>query len=227
MLFIESARHVQDRPNGRAGPRFIAEGLAQAGLPVRLSVGQVRVTGADQVPASGSVLHRAGLMDGWLNGGGPLLRRAVRALGVSLADRLAPVNPLDLFLVREDGLAQAIDASQPARWQAWGATIAAAERDYDRQQASSPAWLLADAPESVAAEDPVWGIHGSLGQASGPAYGVRSPEDLAACQPGVILVRAPPQPGPPCSPAPAGIVAEKAARCPMMRLPRGSTASQP
>lgn len=45
----------------------------QAALPrlaVRLCVGQVRVTGAEQIPASGPVLfvglHRAGLMDGWV-----------------------------------------------------------------------------------------------------------------------------------------------------------------
>ncbi len=45
----------------------------QAALPrlaVRLCVGRVRVTGAEQVPATGPVLfvglHRAGLMDGWV-----------------------------------------------------------------------------------------------------------------------------------------------------------------
>ncbi len=119
---------------------------------------------------------------------GPLLRRAVRALGESLADRLALTDPLDLFFAREDGLAQAIAADQPARWQELGAMIAAAKRDYVRQRASSPVWSLADAPEPVAAADALRGIPGSPGQASGPAYVVRSPEDFAACPPGAILV---------------------------------------
>ena len=119
---------------------------------------------------------------------GPLLRRPVQALGVSLADRLGLADPLDLFFAREDGLAQAIAADQLASWQALGATIAAAKRDYVRQQASSPVWSLADAPEPVAAEDALRGIPGSPGQASGPAYVIRSPEDFAACPAGAILV---------------------------------------
>ncbi len=109
-------------------------------------------------------------------------------LGVSLADRLALTDPLDLFFAREDGLAQAIAADQPARWLALHATIAAAKRDYVRQRASSPVWSQADAPEPVAAADALLGIPGSPGQASGPAYVVRSPDDFAACPPGAILV---------------------------------------
>ncbi len=119
---------------------------------------------------------------------GPLLRRAVQALGVSLADRLPLPDPLDLFFAREDALARAIAADGPATWQELGTAIAAAKRDYARQQATSPVWSLAEAPEPTVAEDALRGIPGSPGRATGPAYVVRSPEDFAACPAGAILV---------------------------------------
>ncbi len=119
---------------------------------------------------------------------GPLLRRAVQALGASVADHLPLTDPLDLFFAREDALAQAITTDEAAMWQALGNAVSAAKRDYLRQQASSPVWSLADAPEPAVDEDALQGIPGSPGYAAGPAYVVRSPDDFAACPPGAILV---------------------------------------
>ncbi len=119
---------------------------------------------------------------------GPLLRRAVQALGASVADHLPLADPLDLFFAREDALAQAIATGQAAMWQAVGNAVSAAKRDYVRQQASSPVWSRADAPEPAVDEDALQGIPGSPGRATGPAYVVRSPDDFAACPPGAVLV---------------------------------------
>ncbi len=121
---------------------------------------------------------------------GPLLRRAVQALGASLAGRLPLAEPLDLFFAREDA-AGAGDRRRrkPATWQAL------AHRGRRREARPRPAAGQSPPPgrsptrrSRRSPRMPCTGIPGSPGRAAGPAYVVRSPDDFAACPPGAVLV---------------------------------------
>ena len=119
---------------------------------------------------------------------GPLLRRAVAALGASPARAGAIAEPLDLFFATEAALAEAVARDTAEGWRSLGASIGEAKRAYARQRTMSPAWTL-EADQGMTGEaDGLTGIPGSPGRAQGPAYIVRSPDDFAACPAGAILV---------------------------------------
>ena len=117
---------------------------------------------------------------------GPLLRRAVVALGRAAAG--ATLQPLDLFFAHEADLADAVAQDRPEAWRTLGSKIVAAKQAYARQQQASPPWTPGGEPDTADAADGLTGIPGSPGQAQGPAYIVRSPDDFAACPAGAILI---------------------------------------
>ena len=119
---------------------------------------------------------------------GPLLRRAVAALGRDLAADGVIAAPLDLFFAPEAALADAVEQDRPGCWQALAAGIARAKADHQAQGTRSPPWSLQDAPAPVPDSDGMTGIPGSPGCVVAPAYIVRSPDDFAACPSGAILV---------------------------------------
>ncbi len=119
---------------------------------------------------------------------GPLLRRAVAALGRPLAGAGVIEDAMDLFFAHEAALAAAVAADGPEGWSVLAADIAAAKQAWRAQQDAAPDWSL-DAPsEPVDDAEGLRGIPGSPGRAVGPAYVVRSPEDFAGCPEGAILV---------------------------------------
>ena len=119
---------------------------------------------------------------------GPLLRRAVMALGQRPAASGLIEHPLDLFFAHEADLADAVARDCPEAWQHLGTKIVAAKRAYARQQQASPPWTPGGELDLVDATNGLSGIPGSPGRAQGPAYIVRSPDDFAACPAGAILV---------------------------------------
>ena len=119
---------------------------------------------------------------------GPLLRRAVAALGHAPAAAGAIEQPLDLFFAREADLAQAVAQDRPEAWQRLGTAIAAAKQAYAHQLQASPPWTPGGELDVADAIAGLTGIPGSPGRAQGPAYIVRSPDDFAACPAGAILV---------------------------------------
>ena len=119
---------------------------------------------------------------------GPIMRRAVAALGRLPAAEGAIEQPLDLFFAHEADLAQAVTQDRPEAWRQLGAKIAAAKQAYARQQQASPPWTPGGELDVADAAGGLTGIPGSPGRAQGPAYIVRSPADFAACPAGAILV---------------------------------------
>lgn len=118
---------------------------------------------------------------------GPLLRRAVAALGHGLAADGVIAAPLDLFFATEAALDDAVAQDRPECWQALAVGIAQAKADHRAQGMRSPPWSLdAAAPEPDG--EGMTGIPGSPGCAVAPAYIVRSPDDFADCPAGAILV---------------------------------------
>jgi phosphohistidine swiveling domain-containing protein len=116
---------------------------------------------------------------------GPLLRRAVMALGQVVG---ATPQPLDLFFAHETDLADAVAQDRPEAWQHLGTKIVAAKLAYARQQQASAPWTPGGELDTADAASGLTGIPGSPGRAQGPAYIVRSPDDFAACPAGAILV---------------------------------------
>jgi pyruvate,water dikinase len=119
---------------------------------------------------------------------GPLLRRAIIALGQGPAAAGAIEQPLDLFFAHEADLEHAVAQDRPETWQLLGMKIVAAKRAYARQQQAAPPWTPGGALDLADAASGLAGIPGSPGRAQGPAYIVRSPDDFAACPAGAILV---------------------------------------
>ena len=119
---------------------------------------------------------------------GPLLRRAVTALGRDLAAAGVIAAPLDLFFAAEAALAGAVAQDRPECWQALAVEIAAAKAEHQAQGARSPPWSLAEAAAPAPDGDGLTGTPGSPGCAVAPAYIVRGPDDFAACPAGAILV---------------------------------------
>jgi phosphohistidine swiveling domain-containing protein len=119
---------------------------------------------------------------------GPLLRRAVAALGQAPAAAGTIEQPLDLFFAHEADLAEAVAQDRPDAWRRLATTLVAAKQAYARQCQASPPWTPGGMLDVADATGGLIGIPGSPGRAEGPAYIVRSPDDFAACPAGAILV---------------------------------------
>ena len=119
---------------------------------------------------------------------GPLLRRAVAALGRGPAAAGVIEHPLDLFFATAADLARTIADDREEAWQHLGTRIATAKQAHARQGQASPTWTPGGEPDVADATEGLPGIPGSPGRATGPAYIVRSPDDFEACPAGAILV---------------------------------------
>jgi pyruvate,water dikinase len=111
----------------------------------------------------------------------------LRALGQRLVAKGVLRDPMDVFFARQAMLGEAIAADTSAGWSALAEAVDSEKRAYLQDRERRPEWVLGEAKEAAAGEGLV-GLPGSPGEAEGPVYLVRGPEDFAGFPAGSVLV---------------------------------------
>ena len=116
-------------------------------------------------------------------------RRILRAMGALLAAKGILDEPGDIYFSSMEALQACIFDNYEAARAALRELVLRQKAAYGQNRLRNPAWRLGeDAAREFVCPDILAGIPGSPGQAEGPVYIVRGPEDFAGFPQGAVLV---------------------------------------